>query len=167
MNASRRAAQGHPTAPGRGLLAVALIAGACAAPSARELPELAATSAPEPGALRVRLLFGADADLDLFVTDPRQETVYFANTPSLASGGALDADRRCDAPAPRVETVTFAAPPAGRYRVGVDYPERCGAGRAPAAYRVAAEAQGWRQERAGTIEFGRFDPAVLEFDWEP
>ena len=48
--------------------------------------------------VRVRLEFGADADLDLFVTDPMHEEIYFANSPSRL-GGVFEADRRCDDPA--------------------------------------------------------------------
>ena len=88
-----------------------------------EPPDLPPRAAPA-GALRVELAFGQDADLDLYVTDPLQETVYFANTPSQQGGVLLD-DRRCDSPPPRIETVVFEHPPPGRYRVGVDYPRRC------------------------------------------
>ncbi len=77
-----------------------------------------------PGVLRFALAFGAAADLDLFVTGPFQESVYFANSPS-AIGGKLEADLGCDSPEPRVETVSFEDAPAGRYRVGIDFPERC------------------------------------------
>src|SRR4029453_11922130 len=57
------------------------------------------------GELVVRLAFEPGADLDLSVSDPRDETIYYANTPAR-SGGALDADQRCGAePAERIETV--------------------------------------------------------------
>ncbi|HXK26557.1 MAG TPA: hypothetical protein VMS55_28095, partial [Myxococcota bacterium] len=73
-------------------------------------------SAPtQAGALVVELSFGAEADLDLYVTGPDQETAYFANTP-VRSGGALERDRRCGDAAPRVERVLWPAPPPGRYR---------------------------------------------------
>lgn len=113
----------------------------------------------------MQLLFGAEADLDLYVTDPFFETVYFANTSSRASGGALEADRRCDDPVPRVETVRFERPPTGRYRVSVDYPERCGPVRAPVPFRVVVERGAQREERSGEISLGEFLPMVLEFDW--
>ena len=101
-------------------------------------------AAPAPGELRVELVFGAGADLDLYVTDPAQETVYFANTPLAGSGGRLEADLRCDAAAtPRIETVVFASAPPGRYRVGVDRAGTCEAG-GSAAERFLV-----------TVEFGR------------
>jgi len=112
-------------------------------------------------ALQVALVFGDAADLDLYVTDPVQETVYFANSPSR-SGGSLEADRRCDAPAPRVEVVRYEWPRAGRYRVGVDYPERCRAANDPIPFLVIIDAHGQRHERRGTIELGQFQSIVVE-----
>jgi hypothetical protein len=112
-------------------------------------------------ALQVSLVFGDAADLDLYVTDPVQETVYFANSPSR-SGGSLEGDRRCDAPAPRVEVVRFEWPSAGRYRIGVDYPERCRAANDPIPFLVVIDAHGQRHERRGMIELGQFQPIVVE-----
>jgi hypothetical protein len=86
--------------------------------------KLAAAPPAPAGELVVRLAFEPGADLDLYVSDPLEETVYYANTPAR-SGGALEADRRCREPGDGVETVRFAAPRAGRYRVGVDFQHRC------------------------------------------
>ena len=117
-----------------------------------------------PGQVRVRLAFGARADLDLYVTDPSQESVYFANSPSRA-GGTLERDMRCDDPAPRVETVTFGAAPAGRYRVGVDFPPAaCDGARNPTVFVVVFESHGERQEKRLSIRPGEFLPIVLEAD---
>ncbi len=101
----------------------------------------------------MRLAFCEEADLDLYVTDPAQETVYFANAVSAASGGALEADLRCDAPAPP-----------GRYRVGVDHPGRCGSRRGPVPFVVVAEFGAQRLERRGEVALGQFLPVVLEFE---
>lgn len=112
-----------------------------------------------PGSARVRLAFGAGADLDLYVTGPDHETVYFANTPSRA-GGALERDLRCDAASPRIEVVKFDRAPPGAYRVGVDFPERCG--RADAvAFVVVFEAGSAREERRRSIAPGHFLPVVM------
>src|SRR5437588_148676 len=46
-----------------------------------------AAEAPAPG-VRVSLVWSTPVDLDLYVTDPSQETVYFAN-PNAQSGGKL------------------------------------------------------------------------------
>jgi hypothetical protein len=119
---------------------------------------------PTPGEIRVRLAFGERADLDLYVTDPRQETVYFANSPSRA-GGRLDRDARCDEPLPRVETVAFDAAPPGRYRVGVDFPPlTCDGATGPVAFIVVFESYGQRHEKRLSIRPGEFIPIVLEAD---
>ncbi len=110
----------------------------------------------------MRLVFGREADLDLYVTGPSQETVYFANTP--AGGGELDADRRCDDPAPRVETTSFLLAPAGRYRVGIDHAARCTPYSGPASYHLVFEAPGRREERSGEVDAGRREPRVLEVE---
>lgn len=119
--------------------------------------------------LLVRLAFDDVADLDLFVTDPLQESVYFANSPTR-SGGRLVEDRRCNDPSPRVETVHFPAPIAGRYRVGVDFHGRCpetsvsGAGKREGLYAIRVEEGGRILERSGLLMPGRFELIVIEFD---
>lgn len=140
-------------------LALAACAGQGTAPEAPD-----ATLAP--GALRVELVFGAEADLDLYVSDPGAETAYFANTP-VRSGGALEADLRCDATAPRVEVVVWKAPPPGRYRVGVDFPERCAGAVDAAPFELRVQAPGVQREQRGEAAFGRFDSNVLEFEIGP
>jgi hypothetical protein len=159
--------------PRGGLLLAALLGAACAAapPEQREAERLAdglrasvAAAAPEAG-LQVLLAFGPEADLDLYVTDPRQETVYFANSPS-GTGGRLEADRYCGAGegGDRIEVVRFREPPTGPYRVGVDYPRSCGAER-PAGYAVAVVRGGRILElRTGTVRVREFQLAALDFD---
>ena len=97
------------------------------------------------------------------MSDPLQETVYYANSPSR-SGGLLESDRRCVHPAPRIEAVRFDAPPAGRFRVGIDFPEACAEGVERAAYVLAIERDGERTLERGEIGLLRFEPIVLEFD---
>ena len=119
---------------------------------------------PAPGELRVELVFGEGADLDLYLTDPSQETVYYANSPSRGGGGRLEADRRCDAPAPRIETVAVASAPSGRYRVGIDHAESCGGNRtSEEPFLLIVETDGLRREMRGEIPRGRFLVRVLEF----
>jgi hypothetical protein len=138
-----------------------MLAAACAAPGGP--PQPPALPPPAPGELRVRLVFGDAADLDLYVTDPLEETVYYANSPAGFSGGRLDADRRCDAAAPRVETVAFADAPPGRYRIAIDHAEACGRA-ATAAWRVIVDGPGLREEARGEVSLGRFLPRVLEVE---
>ena len=118
---------------------------------------------PPTGPLHVSLVFGPEADLDLYVTGPLRETVYFAK-PHSRSGGALEADLRCDAPAPRVERVVFPRPLSGRYRVSVDFPERCTDRGAAVPFLVVVEDRGTRRETRGEITFGDFQSIVVEFD---
>jgi hypothetical protein len=138
---------------------------AAMAPLAAALSEAARHELRPPRAMVVRLGFGAAADLDLYVTDPLQETVYYANTPAR-SGGALDADRGCGDPAPRVETVVFERPLPGRYRIGVDFPKSCDGSDRAAPYAVRVERAGHVHAREGSVEPRRFAPIVLELDVE-
>lgn len=117
----------------------------------------------------VRLAFDTGADLDLFVTDPQQESVYFANSP-IRSGGSLLSDRRCDDPAPRIEIVHFPNPMTGRYRVGVDFHRRCddarllGADGSEGLYVVRVDHGGQVTKREGMVTLGHFEVIVVEFD---
>ena len=162
MGASTRGEARDRIARARACAALAALALGCASGSPPGLPDVPAAAPPE-GGLVVELVFGADADLDLYVSDPIEETAYFANTP-VRSGGEHVRDLRCDAPAPRVEVVRWQAPPAGRYRVGVDFPERCGEALESAPYRVRVDGPDGRREMEGMARFGRFDPVVLEFE---
>ncbi|MBW2389154.1 MAG: hypothetical protein JRG89_12040 [Deltaproteobacteria bacterium] len=124
---------------------------------------LAGEQAPEPGVLRFVLAFGAEADLDLFVTGPRYESVYFANTPSVV-GGALEADLRCGSAAPRLEKIHYSDPPPGPYRVGIDFPERCDKRGAAVPFAVSVRRGGDAPlaTARGVIHPGEFLTIVLE-----
>ncbi len=120
----------------------------------------------DPGeALVVRLRFGAEADLDLHVTDPMKETVYFGNNPSLG-GGVLEADRRCEDDAPRIEVVRFPEPRPGGYRVGVDYIDRCARTRKAVPFEVEVLYRGRSEVRRGEVPPARFLHDFWEFDLE-
>lgn len=156
-------------------IVVAVLVAAVAAGCARRnrLPEPPPVPPVADPGLTVTLVWDAPVDLDLYVTEPGLETVYFANRRS-AHGGELARDARCadlvpgegrpPAAGPRIEQVRWAAPPAGRYRVAVDFIETCGDRRALAVtYRVAADADGRREERTGRARLAERDPRVLEF----
>jgi len=145
------------------MLALALTLGCAGVAELPEVPPDAGGGALSPGSVRVRLVFGADADLDLYVTDPRLETVYFANTP-IRSGGAIGPDRRCESASPRIEQVTFRDAPRGRYRVGVDFPRRCRLAVGSVPFLVIVEIGAQRIEQRGEVDFARFEPRVLDFD---
>jgi hypothetical protein len=123
---------------------------------------LAEAKPPGPGELVVRLAFEPGADLDLYVTDPLDETIYYANTPAR-SGGALDADRRCEGDGDAVETVRFVAPPDGRYRVGVDFQDRCEDGERVAPWVIAIDAGGERRWLRGLARWNVFASHVFEW----
>lgn len=131
----------------------------------------------DPGGIVVRLKFDDNVDLDLYVTDPLLETVYFARHESR-TGGVIGADVRCDTVAPqnspqnspqngpRIEEVRFADPWPGRYRVGVDFPARCdgAATRAPAPYAISVSANGASYQTHGLVNLKYFEVVVLEFE---
>ena len=166
MRRSPRGSGRSDANPGRrrslsALCGIALGLGCASAPVPLAAPVRAP---PSPDDLRVELVFGEGADLDLYLTDPSQETVYYANSPSQVNGGRLEADLRCEAAAPRVETVVFPSAPPGRYRVGVDRAETCSGGSAVEPFAVTVEAPGGeRRELRGEIARGRFLARVLEF----
>lgn len=126
---------------------------------------LAALAPGAPERLRVQLAFGPEADLDLYVTGPLDETVYYANTPSRVGGELLE-DRRCEHPAPRIESVRFPLAP-GRYRVGVDYPHACGDTRTPVPFALLVETPGSREQLRGLAAYQVFEPVVFEFELDP
>jgi len=146
-------------------LLAALLATACG----RRMLALPPAASPDPAGagVTVTLRWDAPVDLDLYVTDPVLETVYYAN-PRSASGGVLEADARCArrAPGTQEERVRWTKPPSGRYRVGVDFPETCGARVDDAAWAMTVDVDGRRQETTGRARLAERRPAVLEFDVE-
>jgi hypothetical protein len=117
----------------------------------------------EGSGIVVQLAFGSEADLDLYVTDPLLDTVYFARHESR-TGGRISKDVRCDSMGSRIEEVRFDAPWAGRYRVGVDHPKRCDGESAPAAYAVTAYVDGMTYQATGSVALEQFQLVVLEFE---
>jgi len=113
--------------------------------------------------LSVQLAFEASADLDLYVTGPTLETVYFANHKSK-SGGEISKDVRCDSDGDRIEEIVFDNPLPGRYRVGVDFPEGCDEGVLLAPYAVSVRHDGEERQVFGTVTLEQFDVIVLEFE---
>jgi uncharacterized protein YfaP (DUF2135 family) len=124
-----------------------------------------ARAEPSRPGVTVTLRWNAAVDLDLYVTDPGLETVYFAN-PRAASGGVLERDARCAErqPGERVERARWTSPPPGRYRVGVDFLEKCGGGESEVPYALAVEVDGARQETTGRARLAERQPLVLEFN---
>jgi hypothetical protein len=121
-----------------------------------------------PSGLRVSLTWAGPADLDLYVTGPSWETVYFGNNPGK-NGGKLKRDVRCsdiqqDQPAPLLESISFPNPVPGRYRVGVDYIETCNGPDEPVPFRVVVEYGSARHEQLGLARHHQFAPIVADLE---
>lgn len=123
-------------------------------------------AAPDDGALHVALVWSAAVDLDLYVTDPRGEALYFGNNPTRA-GARLEQDARCtdvaDGTTPS-ERANLSAPAPGRYRVGVDFIDACGRDLDTVPFRVAVDQGPMHRDVDGTIRRGEFKVIVLEFE---
>lgn len=98
------------------------------------VPAVAGAAAIEAAgrSLTVEIAWTEPVDLDLFVTGPEGETVYFGNR--LARGGIrMGVETGCrelSTKAPSfVETAVIPGAAAGRYRLSVDYIRDCGAAR--------------------------------------
>ncbi len=101
----------------------------------------------------MRLAFGEEADLDLYVTDPAQDNRL------LRERGLRGQRRR-----PGGRSALRRAGTPGRYRVGVDFPSRCGSHRGPVPFVLVAEFGDQRLERRREVALGQFLPVVLEFE---
>jgi hypothetical protein len=149
-------------------LPLSIILAACAAhsPAIPPPPPPAPALSPTSG-LQVALTWNAPVDLDLYLTDPTWETVYFANNPSR-TGARLMRDTRCRDVASRgnafVELASIGAPQPGRYRVGVDFIDACNGPHEPVSFRIVADYGGMRRETTGTIRLEEFQPIVVEFE---
>ena len=105
------------------------------------------------GDVQVTLTWQANVDLDLYVTDPNGDTVYFGND-RVASGGELDRDNLCgNFEWGRPENVYWPAggAPAGTYAVKVDYWGSCGDASPAVAWTVRTIVGGQVQTFTGTI----------------
>lgn len=85
----------------------------------------------EGDVLHIDLAWQAPVDLDLFLTGPDGETIYFGNRDARA-GYKMQDESNCKAVsssnAPYHESAIITAAKVGRYRVSVDYILNCGSG---------------------------------------
>lgn len=146
-------------------LGAGLLLAGCASsppvPVASPAPVAAALPEPPVAAhgLAVHLVWTGPADLDLFVTDPADET-FSVDRP----GGVVAGDAGCTDGAEHgegVETARWTAPAAGRYRVGVDFAATCGAG-GSVPYRVLVDVAGARRRVDGTATPFQRTPNAVE-----
>ena len=127
-------------------------------------PPAAGPLEPAGQGVTVTLRWAAPVDLDLYVTDPALETVYFAN-PRSASGGVLERDARCadERAGERVERARWTKPPPGRYRVGVDFLETCRGRVDETPYALTVDVDGRREQVVRRARRGEREPLVVEF----
>lgn len=101
------------------------------------IPQQGGSSMAQPGEpqlgtgdVQVTLRWDTQADIDLHVTDPMNEEIYFAHR-TANSGGQLDVDANAGCSNdPRVENIFWptGGSPSGTYQIEVDYYNECGAG---------------------------------------
>jgi hypothetical protein len=143
---------------------------ACATRAPLRVPDPAPRiAAPDEPGITIILAWDAPVDLDLYVTDPTWETVYFGNNPSR-SGARLTRDMRCTdtkGEGPFREIARIAAPAPGGYRVGVDFIERCSGELEQVSFRIAAVLQGAPAlEKTATIQLDRFLSRVADYRFD-
>jgi hypothetical protein len=119
------------------------------------------------GDVQVTLLWATIDDLDLWVTDPDGERIFYAN-PRSESGGILDVDanRGCATqttlPVENIYWPTGQAP-RGTYTVHVNYFADCTIGYAPISYRVRVLVDGYVMEFEGVIQAANETQLVTTF----
>jgi hypothetical protein len=150
------------------IVAILMIGSGCTHRAPLPAPPSAPAQLPALPGLSVLLTWSAPVDLDLYVTDPSAETVYFANTPTH-SGARLLRDARCRdshsaLTASRVEIADLPEPRPGRYRVGVDFIDDCSSKTERANFRVAVDFGGTHREAIGMVQLAQFQPIVMEFE---
>ena len=105
------------------------------------------------GDVQVTLTWQADVDVDLYVTDPAGDTVYYGNR-NVSSGGELDRDNMCgDFEWGRPENVYWpeSGAPSGTYAVEVRYYGSCGSEDPSVAWTVRVIAGGTAQSFSGVL----------------
>ncbi|OKH35444.1 hypothetical protein NIES2119_20760 [[Phormidium ambiguum] IAM M-71] len=115
---------------------------------------------PEPtlgtGVIQSTLRWSTTDDLDLSVTDPSGQRVFYQNK-KVASGGELDVDSNADCqdtitnPVENVFWPATGAPP-GNYVVRVNLYKRCATQQGPIPFRLRLLVQGRTQELTGTVD---------------
>jgi hypothetical protein len=119
------------------------------------------------GEVEIGLFWQNINDLDLHVIDPRGERIFFGDRFS-STMGELDVDRNASCGANEteqpIEHVVWPSgfAPNGKYRVEVDYFQRCGPAD-PTEYRVEIGAPEYNKTITGTISNGERFQLVQEF----
>ena len=137
----------------------------------------ASTSSPEPtrvvnlgtGDVQVTLTWNGYNDLDLYVTDPFGETIYYQHTTSASNGQLdVDANRGCVSnitPNP-VENIFWlsGAAPRGTFTVYVNYYANCTGSSLQDAYALHILVDGADREFTGTVSRVGDNYSVTKFN---
>jgi hypothetical protein len=114
----------------------------------------AATPTLGTGDIQVTLRWATTDDLDLYVTDPEGQIVYYGN-PSIPSGGRLDVDANAgcgESNSSPIENVFWppSQAPTGNYQIKVELYSRCNPGSAPIPFEVRLLVRGEIQTLTGS-----------------
>ena len=121
------------------------------------------------GDVQVTLRWQTVDDLDLWVTDPNGEAIFF-NHPSSESGGQLDVDANANCVDPvshPVENIfwPYQGAPSGHYRVEVMYYAHCRSGEeTPVSFHVRVLVDGQVREFDGQVATVGEKVLIFEFD---
>jgi hypothetical protein len=131
-------------------------------------PAVNPTLALGTGDIQVTLQWDTLNDLDLYVTDPSGENIYYQHPTSL-SGGILDVDanRNClenmtGTPVENIYWPTGAAP-SGTFQIAVNYYRHCSAAPLEDNYTVRALVDGQVQVFTGTLNQEQEYDSIYEF----
>jgi hypothetical protein len=121
------------------------------------------------GDVQVTLLWRDDVDLDLYVTDPRGETMWYQN-PRSSTGGMLDVDANaaCESSAMMTNPVEnifwpYGGAPTGHFVVKVNYYADC-IRRGTVSFTIRLKVDERTTEYPGTVTFENQTVQVTTFD---
>jgi hypothetical protein len=111
---------------------------------------------PAPGSMSISLSWNGDADLDLHVTDPAGETIYYFH-PTSASGAGLNRDRQCGGDLATTEVVSYSSnqAPGGKYLISVHHFRSCGQP-ADVPWKITVDSDRGSQTFTGVIRPGNY-----------
>ena len=113
-------------------------------------------SFPASGSMGVTLSWSGEADLDLHVTDPYGETIYYFR-PTGESGGTLQQDSECAGSGEHQEVVSYPSgmAAAGTYQISVHYFRSCGSA-GDVSWNVKVDSDKGTQNYSGSIHPGQY-----------
>lgn len=111
---------------------------------------------PANGRIQIELTWDGNADLDLHVTDPYGETIYYFH-PSSRSSGRFENDRECYNNNGQPERITYddGSAAAGNYQISVHYFRPCGEAR-DVHWNLSVNADNHSSSYSGTIKPGEY-----------